>query len=118
MKGLGRCRFGYYTHGQFEQWIKDQVKSTRPDRTEEERTVNRDKAILDWIDAHFELSKITIEPTPFLRAGRKVIDSTRAEMVVFYDIRSETVKPTSLLGGLSTNGTLSRSDKGVCSPNG
>lgn len=44
-----------------------------------------EKAVMEWIDKHFEISAITIEDFPLFPYGKKIKDKNNQEMVVYYD---------------------------------
>lgn len=54
-------------------------------------TINK-QAVLDFISENFEPSAVTIEDFPLFPSGKRVIDRQGGEMVVFFDLLTNSVK--------------------------
>ena len=52
----------------------------------------RAKAVAKWIESNFVPGSILIEPFEAFPCGRRIIDSRGDEMVVYFDLITDTVK--------------------------
>lgn len=47
--------------------------------------------VMSWIEANFHIDKITIKDFPLFPAGKRIIDKTGNEMLVYYDFLREKI---------------------------
>ena len=57
-----------------------------------DRQAAREKAVLNWIAENFEPEAVRVEPFDLFPHGRRVIDAQGGEMIVFWDLATNTVK--------------------------
>lgn len=62
------------------------------DKEQTRRLEERKSMVKAWINDNFELDKIKIEDFPLFYAGFKIIDQNNGEMIVYYDLMTESVK--------------------------
>jgi hypothetical protein len=56
--------------------------------------MSKEQAVLDWIEQNFEPDAVTITEFPLFPFGKKVTDQAGDEMVVYFDLLTNTVKFT------------------------
>lgn len=54
------------------------------------RESTREKAVMDWINENFESVKVV--DFPMFPAGKKIIDQNLDQMIVYWDLTSDSVK--------------------------
>lgn len=56
------------------------------------KLMTKEEAVMDWIDKNFDRDLVQINDFPLFPAGKRVIDAQKGEMVVFWDLATETIK--------------------------
>jgi hypothetical protein len=54
--------------------------------------ITEDQAVLTWISENIDVGLVQIEDYPLFPAGKRLVDQTGAEMVVYFDLTTNIVK--------------------------